>query len=273
RPRETGAGATRLSSCSRFRILTCISPEPEDMTVKMEGDIPLTWNADSHLGDRHSQGRDFLDYRESLETIPNNVTHSPLHTLRDRDPVSTSMGPSDSHSLFDQVLNSNDSARAQAQGGRATSDSSKEKRFLCMFCSKGFSCPQKVEIHQRFHTGVKPFSCNQCHMSFAQAGDLKRHQRVHTGEKPYSCPQCEKRFSRLDKLKMHLKVHTGERPFACTHCRKRFSERSYLRIHQNNTFYCCQQKRSTDEFGLTRVTDFSVEYPWVEYCIQTLCDM
>ncbi|XP_071024867.1 uncharacterized protein [Oncorhynchus clarkii lewisi] len=204
----------------------------DEVTVKMEGDIPLTWNADIHLVDRHSQGRDFLDYRESLETIPNKVTHSPLHTLRDRDPVSTSMGPSDSHSLFDPVLNSNDSARAQAQGGGATLDSSKEKRFLCMFCNKGFSCPQKVEIHQRFHTGVKPFSCNQCHMCFAQAGDLKRHQRVHTGEKPYSCPQCEKRFSRLDKLKMHLKVHTGEKPFACTHCRKRFSERSYLRIHQ-----------------------------------------
>ncbi|XP_071260998.1 uncharacterized protein [Salvelinus alpinus] len=204
----------------------------DEVTVKVEGDAPPTWNVDSHLGDGHSQGRDFLDYRESLETIPNDVTHSPLHTLRDRDPVSTSMGPSDSHNLFDQVLNSNDSARAQAQGGGATSDSSKEKRFLCMFCSKGFSCPQKVEIHQRFHTGVKPFSCNQCHMCFAQSGDLKRHQRVHTGEKPYSCPQCEKRFSRLDKLKMHLKVHTGERPFACTHCRKRFSERSYLRIHQ-----------------------------------------
>ncbi|XP_070971972.1 uncharacterized protein [Oncorhynchus clarkii lewisi] len=210
----------------------------DEVTVKMEGDISLTWNADNHLGDGHSQGRDFLDYRESLETNPNVATPSPLHTLKDRDPVSTSMGSSDSHSLFNQVLNSNDSARAQVREGGATSDSSKEKRFLCMFCNKGFSCLQKVEIHQRFHTGVKPFSCNQCHMCFAQAGDLKRHQRVHTGEKPYSCPQCEKRFSRLDKLKMHLKVHTGERPFACTHCRKRFSERSYLKIHQ-------QKKHST----------------------------
>ncbi|XP_029605119.1 zinc finger protein 3-like [Salmo trutta] len=209
----------------------------DEVTVKVEGDGPLTWNADeTHLGEGHSQGNtsDFLDYRESLETNLNVATHSPLHKLRDRDPVSTSIAPSDSHGhvLFDQVLNSNDRARAQAQGGGATSGNSKEKRFLCMFCKKGFSCTQKLEIHQRVHTGEKPFSCTQCHMCFAQAGNLKRHQRVHTGEKPYNCPQCEKRFSHQHQLKMHLKVHTGERPFACNHCGKRFSERSYLRIHQ-----------------------------------------
>uniref|UniRef100_A0A4W5KXE7 C2H2-type domain-containing protein n=1 Tax=Hucho hucho TaxID=62062 RepID=A0A4W5KXE7_9TELE len=118
------------------------------------------------------------------------------------------MGPSDSHGcvLFDQVLNSNDRTRAQAQGGGATSGNSKEKRSLCMFCNKGFSCLQKVEIHQRVHTGVKPYSCTQCDMCVAEAGSLKRHQRV----------------------------HTGERPFTCTHCRKRFSEKSYLRIHQQS---------------------------------------
>eukprot|EP00063_Salmo_salar_P076009 XP_014050844.1 PREDICTED: gastrula zinc finger protein XlCGF53.1-like isoform X2 [Salmo salar] len=209
----------------------------DDMIVKVEDDTPLTWNAnETHLGEGHSQGNtsDFLDYRESLETNPNVATHSPLHAFRDHDPVSTSMRPSDSHGsvLFDQVLNSNDRARAQAQGGRATSGNSKEKRFLCMFCHKGFSCLQKVESHQRVHTGEKSFSCTQCEKRFSHQHHLKRHQRVHTGEKPYSCPQCEKRFSRQDQLKMHLKVHTGERPFVCTHCGKRFSERSYLKTHQ-----------------------------------------
>ncbi|KAM9530984.1 uncharacterized protein ACWYII_042452 [Salvelinus alpinus] len=186
--------------------------------VKVEGDTPLPWNVDeTHLGEGHSQGNtsDFLDYRESLETNPNVTTHSPLHVFRDRDPVSTLMAPSDSHGrvFFNQALNSNDRARAQARGGGAISGGSKEKRFPCMFCSKGFSCSQKVEIHQRIHTGEKPYSCTQCHMRFTQAGDLKRHQRVHTGEKPYSCPHCEKRFSRHHHLKMHLKVHTGETPF------------------------------------------------------------
>uniref|UniRef100_A0A4W5RSD2 C2H2-type domain-containing protein n=1 Tax=Hucho hucho TaxID=62062 RepID=A0A4W5RSD2_9TELE len=237
----------------------------DEVTVKVEGDAPLTWNADqTHLGEGHSQGNtsDFLDYRESLETKRNVATHSPLHAFRDHDPVSTSMAPFDSHSrvLFDQVLNSNDRARVQAQGGGATSDNSKEKRFLCMFCNKGFSCPQKVEIHQRVHTGEKsfsctqchmhfskagnlkrhhmvhtgekPFSCSQCHMRFAQAGDLKRHQRVHTGEKPFSCTQCHMRFTQAGDLKRHQRVHMGERPFASTHCGKRFSEKRYLRMHQ-----------------------------------------
>uniref|UniRef100_A0A8C7NYY2 C2H2-type domain-containing protein n=1 Tax=Oncorhynchus mykiss TaxID=8022 RepID=A0A8C7NYY2_ONCMY len=199
----------------------------DEVTVKVEGDVSPTWNSDNHLGDGHSQGRDFLNYMERLETNPDASTHSPLHGFRDCFRVSTSMGPSDSHGrfLFDR-------ARPQAQGGGETRGSGKGNRFLCMFCNKGFSCPQKVEIHQRFHTGEKPFSCTQCHMHFAQAGDLKRHQRIHSGEKPYSCTQCEKRFSRQDHLKMHLKVHTGERPFACTDCGKRFSERSYLSIHQ-----------------------------------------
>eukprot|EP00063_Salmo_salar_P089925 XP_014064760.1 PREDICTED: zinc finger protein 287-like [Salmo salar] len=206
----------------------------DEVTVKVEGDAPPTWNVDeTHLGEDHSQGRDFLNYRESLETNTNIATHSPFHALRDCEPVSTSMGPSDSHGrvLFNQVLNSNDRARAQAQRGGATSGNSKEKRFLCMFCNKGFSCPQKVEIHQRVHTGVKPFSCSQCHMRFAQACNLKRHQRVHTGMKPFSCSQCHMHFSHSSSLKRHQTVHTGEKSYSCPQCKKRFSHQHQLKMH------------------------------------------
>ncbi|XP_041697574.1 zinc finger protein 383-like [Coregonus clupeaformis] len=201
--------------------------------VKVEGDAPPTWNADSHLGDGHSQGREFLDYRGRLETNLNVATHSSLHAFRDRDPVFTSMAPSDSHGhvLFDQVLNSNDRARAQAQGAGATSGNSKRKRFLCMFCNKGFSCPQKVEIHKRVHTGEKPFSCTKCHMRFTEAGNLKRHQRVHTGEKPFSCTQCHKRFAQAGDLKRHQRVHTGEKPYSCNQCEKSFSQQTQLKMH------------------------------------------
>uniref|UniRef100_A0A674ARD2 C2H2-type domain-containing protein n=1 Tax=Salmo trutta TaxID=8032 RepID=A0A674ARD2_SALTR len=176
----------------------------DEVTVKVEGDAPPTWNVDeTPSGEGHSQGRDFLDYRESLETNPNVTTHSPCpQNVEIHQRVHTGV-----------------------------------KSFSCTQCHMRFAQAGDLKRHQRVHTGVKPFSCTQCHMSFAQAGNLKRHQRVHTGEKPYSCPQCEKRFSRQHQLKMHLKVHTGERPFACTHCSKSFSERSYLRIHQHQTVH------------------------------------
>ncbi|CDQ72850.1 unnamed protein product [Oncorhynchus mykiss] len=132
-----------------------------------------------------------------------------------------------------EVLNSIDSARAQVQGGGATSGNSKEKQFLCMFCNKGFSCPQKAEIHKRVHTGVKSFSCTQCHMRFAQCGNLKRHQRVHTGEKPFSCTQCQMRFAQAGHLKRHQRVHTGEKPYSCPQCEKRFSHQHHLKMHLN----------------------------------------
>uniref|UniRef100_A0A8K9V6L9 C2H2-type domain-containing protein n=1 Tax=Oncorhynchus mykiss TaxID=8022 RepID=A0A8K9V6L9_ONCMY len=215
----------------------------DEVTVKVEGDAPPTLNADRHLGDGHSQGRDFLDYRGCLETNTNFVTHSPLHRFWDRDSVSTSMAFSDV--LLDQVLNSNDEARAQPQGGGATSGNSKEKLFLCMFCNKGFSCPQNLEIHQRVHTGKKSFSCTQCHMRFAQAGNLKIHQRVHTGEKPFSCTQCHMHFAEAGSLKRHQRVHTGEKLFSCTHCHMRFAQAGNLkrhqRVHTGEKLYSCPQ--------------------------------
>ncbi|KAJ8000974.1 hypothetical protein DPEC_G00186010 [Dallia pectoralis] len=204
----------------------------DEVTVKVEGEgeAPQMWNVEeTHLDEGHSQSRGFLGYRKDLESHLN-FTHSPLPVFPDRDPASMAHSDSQGPVLFDQALNPNDQRSGAQTAGSAVAV--KERRFLCTFCGKPFSCPQKVEIHQRVHTGVKPFNCTQCHMRFAQAGNLKRHQRVHTGEKPFSCTQCDKRFSHQHQLKMHLKVHTGERPFACSLCGRRFSERSYLRIHQ-----------------------------------------
>ncbi|CDQ72837.1 unnamed protein product [Oncorhynchus mykiss] len=156
------------------------------------------WQSAEAAGPGVKQGRTEEEDPQHSRDIQTGVTGAPPVATEDPTPVA--------RRSITEVLNSNDQ-RAKAWGGGATSGNSKEKRFLCMFCNKGFSSPQKVEVHQRVHTGEKPYSCTQCHMRFAQSGSLKRHQMVHTGEKPYSCPQCEKRFSRQEQLKMHLKVH------------------------------------------------------------------
>nr|XP_046210450.1 zinc finger protein with KRAB and SCAN domains 1-like isoform X1 [Oncorhynchus gorbuscha] len=89
----------------------------------------------------------------------------------------------------------------------------REKRFVCGFCRKSFTCPKYLQSHQRVHTGEKPFSCSQCGKRFGQAVYLKKHQNVHTGEKPFVCPLCGKQFADASNLIRHKSVHTGERPF------------------------------------------------------------
>lgn len=79
----------------------------------------------------------------------------------------------------------------------------KERLFVCSYCSKAFNRPKKLEIHQRVHTGEKPFSCSTCGKMFSEAGNLRKHQRVHTGEKPYSCAMCGRGFAWIRNLKTH----------------------------------------------------------------------
>ncbi|XP_015834121.1 gastrula zinc finger protein XlCGF26.1 isoform X7 [Tribolium castaneum] len=106
-----------------------------------------------------------------------------------------------------------------------------EKKHLCDLCGKGFAQKNKLRVHYRVHTGVKPYTCSYCAKSFTKKDYLVMHERVHSGEKPYSCEYCGKCFSQGAPLRIHLRGHTGERPYVCQFCSSGFTSRGALNMH------------------------------------------
>ncbi|XP_015834116.2 zinc finger protein ZFP2 isoform X3 [Tribolium castaneum] len=106
------------------------------------------------------------------------------------------------------------------------------KRHLCDICGKGFGTKDKMRIHYRVHTGIKPYTCTYCSKSFIKRDYLIMHERVHTGEKPYVCKFCGKGFNQGAPLRIHVRGHTGERPYICQFCNNGFISKGSLNMHQ-----------------------------------------
>lgn len=109
-----------------------------------------------------------------------------------------------------------------------------EKKHLCDICGKGFAQTEKLRIHYRVHTGVKPYTCSYCAKSFTKRDYLVMHERVHSGERPYSCEHCGKRFNQSAPLRLHVRSHTGERPYICHLCNNGYISRGVLNLHLKN---------------------------------------
>lgn len=108
------------------------------------------------------------------------------------------------------------------------------KKHLCDTCGKGFSQKNKLRVHYRVHTGIKPYACTYCSKAFTKKDYLVMHERVHSGEKPYSCEYCGKCFSQGAPLRIHVRTHTGERPYVCQFCSAGFTSRGALNMHCKN---------------------------------------
>lgn len=106
-----------------------------------------------------------------------------------------------------------------------------EKRHLCDICGKGFATKDKLQVHYRVHTGVKPYTCSYCAKSFTKKDYLVMHERVHSGEKPYSCEYCGKCFNQGSSLRIHVRGHTGERPYICHICNHGYMSKASLNFH------------------------------------------
>nr|XP_037273130.1 zinc finger and SCAN domain-containing protein 12-like [Rhipicephalus microplus] len=99
------------------------------------------------------------------------------------------------------------------------------------YCSKAFKQTAHLTEHVHIHTGERPFQCHLCPMNFTRQSNLMRHLRTHTDERPYKCNQCNKAFRQLGHLNDHVRIHTGERPFECHLCPMNFSRKNRLVNH------------------------------------------
>nr|XP_032633614.1 zinc finger protein 7-like isoform X5 [Chelonoidis abingdonii] len=99
-------------------------------------------------------------------------------------------------------------------------------------CKKFATGTQKIEKHEKIHTGERPHKCLDCGKSFTWRSALVTHGRIHTGERPHKCLDCGKSFIQRSALLHHKAIHTGERPHKCLDCGKSFIQRSALLLHQ-----------------------------------------
>ncbi|KAG9355871.1 hypothetical protein JZ751_000714 [Albula glossodonta] len=188
-----------------------IDSEPLQVDVEMHSG----WTKEAMPGVVHTQQRHYNEFGEGEDLEPGTAVQLPVM---------------EDSSESDSLMNRHFSMTSRVKGHNRAS--SREKRFICGYCGKSFTCPKYLQTHQRVHTGEKPYSCMHCGKRFAQSSYLKKHQTVHTGEKPFGCTQCGKRFADSSNLIRHKSVHTGERPFICIHCGERFAGKHNLKIHQ-----------------------------------------
>uniref|UniRef100_A0A8C9SDV6 C2H2-type domain-containing protein n=1 Tax=Scleropages formosus TaxID=113540 RepID=A0A8C9SDV6_SCLFO len=197
------------------------------MPLEVEVEICSAWKKDAIIGSVHAQQRHRRGRVSKGELVLGSTYESQRKTTAEPRTID----------VID-IMECGAAAAAESRLSPKTRKSSckagvKEKRFICTYCGKSFSCPNHLKTHRRIHTGEKPFSCNQCGKRFSDSSNVKRHQNTHTGNKPFICTLCGRGFSQSGCLVTHQRVHTGEKPFSCTQCGKRFSDSSNMKRHQN----------------------------------------
>ncbi|XP_050311643.1 zinc finger protein 208-like [Anthonomus grandis grandis] len=135
----------------------------------------------------------------------------------------------------------------------------KEKIHLCDICGMGFVKKNKLVVHQRVHTGVKPYPCRfptSINQEELQIKDESTTDEENKNE--IKCKKCPETFSTITQLKQHRKLHKNviELPehtykldtlqdlYICCTCSAEFQKELEVKqhvkdFHENE--YCCSQ--------------------------------
>ena len=119
--------------------------------------------------------------------------------------------------------------------------------FKCPYpnCTKGYISANKLAVHVRTHTGIKPYICQICQKSFNTKGNLKSHLKLHLGIRPFICALCNKGFKSSGNLKDHIMIHHYQiKNFQCQFCNKYFARisclKAHIRVHKNEKIFKCK---------------------------------
>ncbi|XP_062546869.1 zinc finger protein 431-like [Armigeres subalbatus] len=82
-----------------------------------------------------------------------------------------------------------------------------EKNLACPYCSKMFSCKQKLSLHVDVHENNRRHKCQFCDKAFVQKANCTAHERIHTGERPHVCRICPAAFITSSGRKKHERTH------------------------------------------------------------------
>jgi hypothetical protein len=117
----------------------------------------------------------------------------------------------------------------------------KEPKFTCDLCGKGFMKSSLLSAHYLRHSDNKPFVCDRCQKTFFNKASLRQHMLMEHNVTPWNqndsektvhkCPHCDKVFVHKSKLKFHVEKHSQNKRFICEYCSRAFLRNSDLRKH------------------------------------------
>lgn len=96
-------------------------------------------------------------------------------------------------------------------------------KAVCEICGRTFKSSMGLNIHRRYHNGLRNFTCKSCNKSFLNKSTLREHEISHMDVKPFQCHICGQYLSRASRLRSHVKTHkaaesTEQKCYSCVSC-------------------------------------------------------